>query len=155
MRNSVSRLMVVLLAGTLILQQGGTGRTYAGPPIGVTGDRYPRWSPTSERIAFVSDRDAKPEIYIIDADGKNVRRLTTSPPGVSSTAPAWSPDGRLIAFVFGLASDTHIFVMNADGTGQRLLVSGRSSGPAWSPDGRKIAFLSDETSGVSVIAPEA
>jgi len=143
-----------LLAGSLIVQPGGAGQAQAGPPIGVTGDRYPRWSPTGERIAFVSDRDAKPEIYIIDADGKGVRRLTTSPPGVSSSSPAWSPDGRLIAFVFGLASDTHIFVMNVDGTDQRLLVSGRSSGPAWSPDGRKIAFLSDETSGVSVIAPE-
>src|SRR2546429_6262883 len=154
MRNSVSRLMVVLLAGTLILQQGGTGRTYAGPPIGVTGDRYPRWSPTGERIAFVSDRDAKPEIYIINADGKDVRRLTTSPPGVSSSSPAWSPDGRRIAYVSGVSLDSRVFVMNADGSDQRLLVSGRSWRPAWSPDGRKIAFISEETSGVSAIAAE-
>ena len=126
----------------------------AGPPIGVTGDRYPRWSPTGERIAFVSDRDAKPEIYTVSADGKDLRRLTTSPPGLSSSSPAWSPDGRFIAFDFGLYVDSRVFVMNADGSGQRLLVPGRSSGPAWSPDGRKIAFLSEETSGVSVIAAE-
>ena len=156
MRNSASRLMVVLLAGTLILQQGGTGRTYAGPPIGVTGDRYPRWSPTGERIAFVSDRDAKPEIYIINADGKDVRRLTTSPPGVSSSSPAWSPDGRRIAYVSGVSLDSRVFVMNADGSDQRLLVSGRSWRPAWSPDGRKIAFESEPigSSGASVITAE-
>ena len=49
------------------------------------------------QIAFVSDRDGNLEIYVMEADGDNLRRLTNSPLG--ETEPSWSPDGQRIAFV--------------------------------------------------------
>jgi Tol biopolymer transport system component len=49
----------------------------------------PAWSPDGKRIAFVSRRDGNPEIYVIDADGANPKRLT------SNSAPdLWGPPGR-------------------------------------------------------------
>ena len=41
-------------------------------------DTRPDWSPDGTRIAFVSDRDGNPEIYVMDADGSNETRLTYS-----------------------------------------------------------------------------
>ena len=57
----------------------------------------PAWSPDGRRIAFMSDRDENPEIYVMDADGANQTRLTRTE--LEDSLPAWSPDGRRIAFV--------------------------------------------------------
>lgn len=156
MKNAVLRLAFLgLLAGFLILQQG-TGRAQ-GPESAHLGDTQPAWSPTGELIAFVSTREVKPEIYVMQPDGEAQRQLTTSPLGMGSGAPAWSPDGRRIAFVTGSLGGSQISVMNADGSDQRLLASGRfNSLPEWSPEGRRIAFISNRTGsdGVYVIAAE-
>src|SRR5207247_1175602 len=93
----------------------------------------PSAAPPLGTIAFVSARDGNQEIYVMNADGSGVSRLTNTP--ATDIDPAWSPDGRRIAF----ASDgdgTHriydIYVMNADGSGvTRLSDSGRE--PAWKP----------------------
>ena len=45
-----------------------------------------------ERIAFTSNRDGNNEIYVMDTDGKNKRRLTNNE--ASDSAPAWSPNGQ-------------------------------------------------------------
>ena len=42
-------------------------------------DMSPSWSPDGKRIAFTSDRDGNMEIYIMDRDGQNVRRITENP----------------------------------------------------------------------------
>ena len=73
------------------------------------------------RILFGSDRDGTPEIYVMDADGANLVRLTTNAwvqisPVTKVTSLAWSPDGTRIAFIADRAGDRRIFVMNADGT---------------------------------------
>ena len=49
------------------------------------------------QIAFVSERDGNSEIYMMDADGKNQRRLTKN--DFPDTDPSWSPDGKRIIFV--------------------------------------------------------
>jgi len=70
-----------------------------------------------EQIAFASDRDGDYEIYVMDADGSNVRRLTTASEGEDNYSPAWSPDGSRIAFTSGRDGDADVYVMDADGGG--------------------------------------
>ena len=62
-------------------------------------DSAPRWSPDSNRLAFISARDKKPQLYILNvtAPGGEPRAVTKLPNGVS--APAWSPDSAYIAFL--------------------------------------------------------
>jgi Tol biopolymer transport system component len=87
--------------------------------------------PPAGAIAFVSDRDGTPHIYVADPDGSNVRRLA------EGQEPAWSWDGRKIAFVRWPSSGTNsagIYVMNPDGTEPTYVGPGFS--PTWSPDGR-------------------
>ncbi len=50
-------------------------------------DQGPAWSPDGRRIAFTSLRDANPEIYVMDADGRNQQRLTHH--RTIDSDPAW------------------------------------------------------------------
>src|SRR6185436_7223043 len=98
------------------------------------------------RIAFVSNRDsAGIDIYLMDPDGSNVRRLTTD--SSSEAQPAWSPDGGRIAFVSDRrgAGGTDIYVMDTLGTNVVNLTNDAAVdlAPAWSPDNQKIAFHSN------------
>jgi TolB protein len=84
--------------------------------------------------------DGNIEIFVVDVDGGNLRRLTNSR-GID-TNPSWSPTGRQIAFTSSRGGDPQIYVMDAEGTNiQRVSHSGRyNDGAAWSPDGHRIAF---------------
>jgi len=94
------------------------------------------------QIAFVSERDWNKEIYVMDADGNNLRNLTNNP--ASDEAPSWSPDGQGIAFQSDRDGNSEIYVMDADGNNLRNLTNNPAgdSSPAWSPDGQRIAFVS-------------
>jgi Tol biopolymer transport system component len=72
-------------------------------------------------IAFVTDRDGTEQIYLANADGSAVRRLT---PGA---APAWSRDGQRLAFYRA----QEIYVINVDRSGLQHLAGGWE--PDWSP----------------------
>ena len=83
------------------------------------------------------------EIYLMNGDGTNPRRLTEN--AYADAFPTVSPDGSRIAFESNrlrAAGDpfnrSDLFVMNTDGTGQTLLTRGASA--TWSADGRQIAF---------------
>src|SRR5919205_1459859 len=87
------------------------------------GDFRPAFSPDGKQIAFTSDRDTPPtgdpanrrregEIYLMGADGTNLRRLTTSPGWDGS--PAWSRDGKSIYF-YSTREHYRVWAMNADG----------------------------------------
>jgi len=67
------------------------------------------------KIAFYGAGTADMDIYVMDADGGNLQRLTEDPS--NDRAPTWSPDGRRIAFTSDRDGDDEIYVMNADGTG--------------------------------------
>jgi len=104
-------------------------------------DQSPAWSPDGRRIAFASDRDSHPlfDLYLMNADGTGVERLTTAG---NNGAPRFSPDGSRLAFHSG----RDVYVMDL-GTRQlqRLTtetVGGDGLRPTWSPGGRQIAFMS-------------
>ena len=94
------------------------------------------------RIAFVSYRDGNSEIYVMNADGSDVTRLTHN--SETDIEPAWSPDGQQIAFTSGRDGNWGIYVMNADGSMPTRLIDEAEihRSPSWSPDGQRIAFTS-------------
>jgi Tol biopolymer transport system component len=89
----------------------------------------------------------KMELFISDADGKNVKQLTKF--GCASFAPSFTPDGKKVIF----SSNKHdcdgrrfeLYMINTDGTGleQVTFFGGFASFPEFSPDGRKLVFASD------------
>jgi formylglycine-generating enzyme required for sulfatase activity len=95
-------------------------------------------------IAFVSTRDGNGEIYVMNADGSGVRRLTNWRQW--DGYPTWSPDGKQIAYYSYLKDrDWVIKVMDADGGNPRQLTDNDicDGAPHWSPDGTRIAYSSD------------
>ena len=109
----------------------------------------PKWSPDGQRIAFMSTLNGLPDLYVMDADGKNVLRLSEFPSQVDMPSESfqagqnWSPDGERIVFLStrGEAS-RDIYTMRADGSNLLRLTDHEASdnNPTWSPDGEKIAF---------------
>jgi len=106
-------------------------------------DVYPAWSPDGTKILFYSKKDDPMvgDIYIMDADGSNVQRLTFD--GGADYA-SFSPDGTKIVFNTHVDGGLEIFVMDADGSNQTRLTNNtvHDGGPRWSPDGTKIVFNS-------------
>ncbi len=88
---------------------------------------------TSGRIAFLSERDGNGEIYVMNADGSGLTRLTNNP--ASDLSPDWSPDSKRIAFTSTRDGNFEIYVMNADGSAQTPLTNNVADdfAPAWSP----------------------
>ncbi|HSP55164.1 MAG TPA: LuxR C-terminal-related transcriptional regulator [Dehalococcoidia bacterium] len=123
-------LMVAALAG-LALLAWGVLRT-SGDIAGSDGE-----------IVFVSDRSGDHEIWVVDADGENLRQVSELPP--MNFDPALSPDGRTIVFVHSPGGDesAELYLMKSDGSDARQLTHTPSSwekSPSFLPDGQTIVY---------------
>jgi Tol biopolymer transport system component len=106
------------------------------------------WSPNGKRIAFESDRrhhQERTEIYVMNADGTNVRRVSTLPEGAQGDfAPRFSPDGTKLVFTRyrGDTKPAALFTIRIDGSGLRRLTpwSNGAGDADWSPGGKKLVF---------------
>ena len=115
----------------------------------------PVWSPDDKQIAFSGTHGGITDLYIVDANGKNLRQLTNDEYG--DLQPAWSPDGKKLAFATDRSPETNlsllkfskwrIAVMDVESGAIEVLPNqgGLNLNPAWSPDGRQLAFISDRT----------
>ncbi|HEX6644644.1 MAG TPA: Ig-like domain-containing protein, partial [Gemmatimonadales bacterium] len=101
----------------------------------------PAWSPDRSRIAFSSSRAGTFDLYVMDADGANVTRVTAD--SGSESAPAWSPDGTRLYFVSDQGGGSAIESVAPDGSGRAAVASGPGGHrtPAVARDGR-VAFAS-------------
>jgi len=116
-------------------------------------DETPRWSPDGRRILFASNRayygpnavQGEPvmDLHVMDADGGNVRRLTSG--SGNDRDGAWFPDGRSVVYWSDGESrgDLYRFWLD-DGRVERLTRNfvGRAIMPTVSPDGTRVAFAS-------------
>src|SRR6185503_20080974 len=101
--------------------------------------RNVEWTPDG-RIVYDGYENNVNHIWIVDADGRNLQRLTTSES--DDVNPKISPDGRYIVFVSKRTGRSQIWRMNIDGSDQVLLadVSGTSGYPKFGPDGQSVVF---------------
>jgi TolB protein len=129
-----------------------------GKPVELTPEHpdsfVPQFTPDGKAVVFVR-RDG--DVYRVDADGKNLRRLTEGNGYVefrlsaadrhgSTDGPQVAPDGKRIAYIAVKGGVPNVCVMNTDGSGQEQLTSRkRACGRVrWSPDGKRLAFVSFE-----------
>ena len=105
-------------------------------------------SPDGRQVAYtvayysVPQNAGNTEIYVMDADGRNNRRLTSTPQHESGLS--WIKDGSKLAFVSNDDGSSQVYEINPDGTGRRRLTDyeGGIEGFAFSPDGSKLLFVS-------------
>ena len=111
-------------------------------------DGFPSWSADGNRIVFVSDRGNRgnSDIFVMDANGGNVKRLTRG--GGQDLYPAFAPDGKRVAFSSNRdGAEAEIYVVGSDGGRlKRLTRTARyveDVAPRFSPDGRSLVFSSN------------
>jgi Tol biopolymer transport system component len=114
----------------------------------------PAWSPDGSKIAFVSDRDGKPEIYLMDVDGSNQNRLTHSETGAK--LPVWFPNGEKIAYISFSKYSPSLKTLNIidinNGSVVELEKASMLEGHSFSPDGNYIVVSG--CSGWDVCTPQ-
>jgi Helix-turn-helix domain/WD40-like Beta Propeller Repeat len=106
-----------------------------------------RPSPDGTRIAFDSDRSGVRGVYVADAGGGNVHRV--SPDGFAAV-PSWSPDGSTLAFVRADVDQPQVWnlwtVDLANGSVKQITrhAAGQAWGASWFPDGRRLAYAHED-----------
>lgn len=138
-----------------------------GDPLRLTrhpkNDRAPQWSPDGKHIAFISEREEKPQVFLMDARGGEAWKLTDAKGGAS--AFSWAPDGKSIAYLATEApSDdeekktkakddervidrdfkmAHLFTIDVESRKSARLTEGpfTLADPRFSPDGKQIAVV--------------
>jgi len=99
-------------------------------------------SPDGSKVAMVLSKAGSPNIWVCDADGSNLKRLTKGP---EDSSPCWSPDGKWICFATKTSERRRLAKVPAGGGPVQILSTVGTPNPTepdWSPDGKWIAFTS-------------
>jgi len=116
----------------------------------------PAVSPDGSKVAMILSKDGWTDLYVCDADGSDLRRLTRSPEDESS--PCWSPDGQWICYASKdkeHRSLSKISVLGGAPQRIRTTLVGNPTEPDWSPDGKWIAFTSQSRDFSVCVVPQS
>jgi TolB protein len=108
-------------------------------------DDYPwdlRMSPDNSKIAFGRTSYDNVDIWVIDADGSNLRRITNFPE--QDSEPEWSPDGTKLVFNHLVNEAFYLYVINIDGSNPKQLTNRHTAFCGWSPDGRSLVAETEQ-----------
>ncbi len=113
---------------TLPIAGGTATRLTEGLPF----DVQPRWSPDGRQIVFVSDKDGSDDVWVMDADGKNLRQVTRTD-RTQFVSPEWTPDGKYIIVSRNGALYTTLYALylyhRDGGTGVRMTAAPPTAAP--------------------------
>ncbi|MBN1311317.1 MAG: serine/threonine-protein kinase [Anaerolineae bacterium] len=109
-------------------------------------DIDPAWSPNGQQIAYASNKDGDFEIYVMNADGSNIRAITDN--SSDDFSPQWSPDGTKIVYHGQTGSSSHLYSVQVAGSTPEQLTSAGPLNlwPDWAPDGSEIAYTATNAS---------
>lgn len=112
-------------------------------------EREPVITGDGQTLAFVSDHEGAPFIYLKDGSGSPIR-LTGS--GAREGSPSWAPDGSRITFSSLEDGYSRIWIASRESGDRRAVTPEGMTAfhPAWSPDGARIAFISDASGSYDV-----
>jgi TolB protein len=104
----------------------GTRLTYAG-----VYNATPSYSPDAKKIAFAGYIDRGFDIFIMNADGSKIERLTKDEG--NNEDPSFSPDGNFVVFSSNRAGQKNIYIISVDGTYTQRITHGlgQCSNPKW------------------------
>ena len=104
-------------------------------------ERHPKFSPDGSLIAFTADMDGNPDVFVMNADGADLRRLTFHPS--ADEVVGWHPTRNLILFRSSRQSNQRydrLFLIAPDGGGLEVLPLHEAGRASFSPDGAMIAY---------------
>lgn len=111
----------------------------------------PSFSPDGGRIAFVSNKDGSPKIYVMEipAPGTNfkeVKATLISKRNRENSAPAWSPDGKKIAYCARGSGDRQIWMYDFETHQEKQVTqgAGHKENPSWAPNSLHLVFNSSD-----------
>ena len=145
--------LALVTATVAAFSAGCAGATTSGPttftPVlaDSTRDTDPAPSPDGKWIAFTSDRGGRgaSQIYVMPAEGGELRQITNEPDSVRATGPTWAPDGKSLLYVSTRGKRYNVYSIPFEGGEPRQLTHapGNHRFGTYSADGENIAFYSN------------
>jgi tricorn protease len=125
---------------TIATDQGDVRRLTQTPGVRET---QPQWSPDGKRIAFVSDKSGREEVWVCDEDGSNLKQISESDSQKGQLA--WAPDSKAILYTgsdkklsrYDFTTETTKALASGDVIG---FGGGAVTNPQWSPDGKWVSY---------------